>query len=319
MIAEKYQRDKIIMKKPLVSICIPTFNRCEQLEQTLESIVHQPEILDGRAEVIISDNASTDNTETVGRKYADKYENVSYFRNKENVRDKNFPLVLSKANGILRKLNNDTLVLNADILGNLCSIVQKYQDTRPSIFLTNGRHKTYDEKLFNFHDFVVTEGFWVTWIGSFTIWEDECINIETDFEGTELSLWQVKKLLENTYRKNSAVVCDQKFGKTLSLPKKDISYGLYQVFYKNYMTLLRPYVENCSLSSDDMEVIEKDLLYNFFTGWIVKWELKNKELQYSETENLKELVFEQYKDKPYWDDYQSVYNKALIRAKNREK
>ncbi|MEO5364881.1 MAG: glycosyltransferase [Magnetococcus sp. WYHC-3] len=47
---------------PLLSVCIPTFNRGSYLRSTLESIVTQ---MDSRVEVVISDNASTDDTEQI--------------------------------------------------------------------------------------------------------------------------------------------------------------------------------------------------------------------------------------------------------------
>ena len=53
--------------KPLLSICIPTYNRSGYLEQCLESIVHQERF--DEIEVIISDNCSTDDTEAVCKKY----------------------------------------------------------------------------------------------------------------------------------------------------------------------------------------------------------------------------------------------------------
>ena len=48
--------------KPLVSICIPTYNRVEQLKITMESIMAQPEFREGKVEIVISDNASDDDT-----------------------------------------------------------------------------------------------------------------------------------------------------------------------------------------------------------------------------------------------------------------
>lgn len=296
-----------MVDKPLVSICIPTYNRSVQLKKTIESIVKQPEFISGKAEIVISDNASEDNTEFVGREYAEKYENILYFRNAENIRDKNFPLVLSRANGVLRKLNNDTFILKSDALKKLCIIAEKYNTDKPYIFLSNGQREIYDEELMNFRSFVVTESFWVTRIASFTIWGSECDNIASDIDGCELLLWQVRKIYELIYKKNCAVVCDQKIGYSISPPKKDISYGLYQIFYLNFMQLLKPYVNNKTLDVEDIEIIEKDLLFNFFTNWIIQWELKNANLCYSETENLKESVFEQYKNKKYWNKYVRYY------------
>lgn len=59
----------LYQNKPLVSICVPTYNSGRFLEKSLESIVQQdyPDF-----EVIVSDNASTDNTEDIVKSFGDK-------------------------------------------------------------------------------------------------------------------------------------------------------------------------------------------------------------------------------------------------------
>ncbi len=298
------------MNEPLISICIPTYNRAAYLEKTLASIVSQPAFQSKLAEVVISDNASTDNTQEVAGAYARRYDNIRYFRNEENVRDENFPLALSRARGILRKLNNDTLLLRPDALENLCALAQKYRQDRPSIYLSNRPGDA--ERCLNFRDFAVSEGHRVTWLGSFTIWDHECENIQEDLYGCSLSLWQVRKFYENACKKDAVVVCGGVFGEAQSVANKDLSYGLYNVFYRNYMTLLDPYVQRGALDGTDREKIEKDLLYQFFTHWLVRWELSRSQCQYCEAENLKDCVFKQYENKPYWPDYLQYYKKQLL-------
>lgn len=52
-------------REPLLSICIPTYNRARFLRIMLEALIPQAEALDGLVEVIVSDNASTDDTKAV--------------------------------------------------------------------------------------------------------------------------------------------------------------------------------------------------------------------------------------------------------------
>jgi abequosyltransferase len=75
------------MTAPLLSICIPTFNRKKYLKECLDSIFSQLEKTKDskRIEVIISDNASDDGTREMVRLYGKKYHNLFYFRNKENL------------------------------------------------------------------------------------------------------------------------------------------------------------------------------------------------------------------------------------------
>lgn len=65
---------------PLVSICIPTFNRAGFLENAITSALQQTY---GNIEVIVIDNASTDNTQEIITRFSDP--RLKYFKNSENL------------------------------------------------------------------------------------------------------------------------------------------------------------------------------------------------------------------------------------------
>jgi len=67
--------------KPKISIIIPTYNRANYVEQTIESALVQDY---ENYEVIVSDNASTDNTTEVVEKYLDN-NNFRYYKNETNI------------------------------------------------------------------------------------------------------------------------------------------------------------------------------------------------------------------------------------------
>jgi len=72
---------------PLLSICIPTYNRSSYLHDALESIAQQltDKHLAEQVEVIVSDNASTDDTETVARSFTNKINHLTYYKNEANL------------------------------------------------------------------------------------------------------------------------------------------------------------------------------------------------------------------------------------------
>ena len=154
----------------------------------------------------------------------------------------------------------------------------------------------------------------VTWIGGFSIWEDECGGIEKDTDACRLRLWQVYKAYELGYKKNACVIYNGRMGETQQIKNKDMSYGIYKVFYQNYLSLLRPYVDKKVLTLAEYEIVRKDLLYNFLTTKILDWELQRKEIQYSE-EDFKKAVFDEYRNTPYWNEYELFYNKKLVKRK----
>ena len=88
--------------KPLLSICIPTYNRAEKLQQCLHHIAVQlgDEKVRGAIEVVISDNASEDNTKEVVKKFQGSFDNIVYVRNEKNLGiDKNIINSVVQANG----------------------------------------------------------------------------------------------------------------------------------------------------------------------------------------------------------------------------
>ncbi len=91
------------MDKPLLSICIPTYNRAHYLQGCLESIVCQfdDEAVRNLVEVVISDNASEDNTGDLVKGYQKRFDNIKYFRNETNVLfDPNVVNSIEKASGV---------------------------------------------------------------------------------------------------------------------------------------------------------------------------------------------------------------------------
>jgi len=80
-----------------LSIAIPTYNGAETISETLDSIVSQ---LEGSVEIVISDNASTDETAEIVHEYQSQYPVIRYFRNDENLGpDANFDLVVRRSRG----------------------------------------------------------------------------------------------------------------------------------------------------------------------------------------------------------------------------
>ena len=74
----------IFALRPLLSICIPTFNRSELLNVCLATVLPQTVDFADIVEVVVSDNASSDATQTLLSKYAERYRFRNH-RNKSNI------------------------------------------------------------------------------------------------------------------------------------------------------------------------------------------------------------------------------------------
>ena len=83
--------------EPLVSICIPTYNRAHVLETAIASAVEQDY---SNIEIIVLDNASPDTTPEVVKKHAALDKRIRYHQNAENIgANKNFNKAANMAHG----------------------------------------------------------------------------------------------------------------------------------------------------------------------------------------------------------------------------
>ena len=70
------------MKKPRVSIGLPVYNGDNYLKEAIESLLFQTF---EDFELLISDNASTDQTGNICRRFAEQDQRIKYVRNVENL------------------------------------------------------------------------------------------------------------------------------------------------------------------------------------------------------------------------------------------
>ena len=99
--------------RSLLSICVPTFNRSRFLAELLEGLLPQLSAMHAGAELLISDNASADDTETVVAAFHARGLPARYVRNATNIgADANFLQCLSLARGkYVWVLGDDDLVM----------------------------------------------------------------------------------------------------------------------------------------------------------------------------------------------------------------
>lgn len=79
-------KDKIVVAQgPILSICIPTFNRAKSLVHLLSQIQSFDFDLKGSLEICVSNNCSTDNTDDVIRSFKETTPGVKYIVQSQNI------------------------------------------------------------------------------------------------------------------------------------------------------------------------------------------------------------------------------------------
>ncbi|MSU54604.1 MAG: glycosyltransferase family 2 protein [Candidatus Staskawiczbacteria bacterium] len=114
---------------PLISICIPTYKRSGYLEKCLDNLAHQLEdsVVKNAVEIVISDNASPDNTREVVQKFQAKFDNINYFCNETNIgMDGNIMHSITRATGqYCWNIGDDDIIQNGALARAVTILTEK--------------------------------------------------------------------------------------------------------------------------------------------------------------------------------------------------
>lgn len=228
----------------VLSICIPTFNRCGCLYFTLKSIVDQ-EIFQNTndVEIVISDNCSTDFTPQIAQRFVQKYpDKIKYNRNKKNVVDLNFEKVLSLGTGKVLKLHNDNFVFNAGALKYLVNKIKELEAEKPMIFFTNHNSPLNKDTLCNnLSEFVQAASYQTTWLAAFSIWKEDFDQYKNFSRSVDKKLIQTDVLFNMSASGKKIFVCNEYIFEGRDVVSKG-GYNRAKIFGENYLGLLKEYL-----------------------------------------------------------------------------
>ena len=302
----------------LVSICIPTYNHCEYLQKSLESLVHQDEFHQGLVEIVICDNRSTDDTQRMVGQYVKSYDNVRYHCNTENLGIVLNPKIATGlGKGILLKLCGDDYIYDKDALSLFCHYAKKYCYEKPQLYFSNGTPEGNNFsglRRVNFEYFVYSASYWMTWLGTYAIWRTDLDKYYNENIGIDKKCWQVGLYLDVMNEKDRGVIIGNHFAERAKLEKKNVNYDLYQVFYVNFLSMLQPFFEGGRLSKTCIDWVKRDLLLNLFPYWVAGQELGIKGYSFY-SKSLKEEVETKCQEEACYDIYQRNYQRELERLK----
>ena len=110
----------------ILTIAIPTYNGAGTLQATLDNVVVQ---LQPGVDILISDNASTDETAEIVRKYQAAYPQIHYRCNEQNLgADRNFDLAIRQASGKFVWLFSDDDLMEPGAIKCVLDVLKRYHD-----------------------------------------------------------------------------------------------------------------------------------------------------------------------------------------------
>lgn len=281
-----------IKKNKLLSICIPTYNRCQVLDDTLNKLFSNPDFDENIIEVIVSDNCSTDNTSEVVAKYS----LVHYYRNEENIRDRNFSKVLGYATGSYIRLFNDTISFKDGALKIMLERIEKHLEDNCNLFFYGDMflNKNSNKEVNSKKMFLKTVSFLTTWIANFGVWRKDFVNIIDKDRYVELQFSQVNwiyRILDN--KKRTIIYFDDLFDVTV--PNKKGGYNVFDTFVNKYLYIIKK--EQFPLL--DYEVEKYRLCKYFVYPWLITLFVRDIDSFSFDTKGVFKIIFKKYWYEPY--------------------
>lgn len=311
------------MSRPLLSICIPTYNRSAVLRETLLSFLNDP-AFDDDVELVISDNASPDDTPAVVQAIITEYHNkrIIYHRNTENVRDLNFSIVLSLGNGHYLKLLNDYATFSAGGLDYMKKCICSNIDNPNNLFFLEFRKPYKNELNTTLSSVNEMVRFWtdqLIWIISFGVWKKDLqALINRGFDETK-QLLQVNWLLCLQEERCSTVV-NFPYYVCSTRPLFRSKYNFFVPHVQNFYEILYSYEKKGLLSSDTITYTKKRCLQNVHANSIIEYLIKKEDRSW-DLEGGWEIVHRYYGDGffLYWNLFTYHIKNTLVKLRNRIK
>lgn len=293
--------------QPLLSICIPTYNRVDALKKCVFSIVDSKYYSPDIVEIVISDNASTDGTFEFVKQFVSCHKNIIYNRNDRNIGgDLNFIKVLSIGNGEFLKLHNDYCEYWDEGLSFLINEVKRFKENHMLLFFSiregDGFSSVMCKDMNSFIRTVTTD---VSWIGSFGFWKDDFLCLENKDAKLDTKFMQTDWILRMIERKKSIVVCKGEITIWQKLKTSHGDYNFVELFTTKFPKLFDTYVEKELISSTTYDYLMRQL-FIMLMRWSFRLKLERGNYTYDSSGSFK-MINNKFRGYSWYYPYYTFY------------
>lgn len=283
-------------KQPILSLCIPTYNRAEILRKNLHYIYEQLKNVDSNEiEIIVSDNCSLDNTREIVVKMQHNGMPIAYSRNTDNVgADRNFLKCMRLAQGKYVYLLGDDDFLADGAIHNLLNILRNndyglvYIDTRNEA----------DESVIEYRDrkeYIKYVSYFYTFMSGCVFRRDAILRVNNAERYVATNLLQMPFYLQSTMLGELNVVVKfpiiQQVGADAN---SNGGYNFFYVFVENYQTIIGEYIDDKKL----VQWLKKDIWP--FVWMYTRRLLIDKNVGNFKVENGWKILFKYYSNEWYF-------------------
>ena len=269
----------------ILSLCVPTCNRAGMIDAVLHYYLDCSEF-DCQVELVISDNASTDDTQQIVEDFIEKYpnKNINYHRNEKNIGTLNFFEAMSLARGKYAKLCNDYLYV--DNVGLKC-MKDKIMNTSEDValfFYDSLRDQNLGCFTINNVDaFIKLVNNKMTWVSNFGCWTKD-IPLLAEYTNNEpkVNRYIIQTAFWALYivdHYQEAHVVDFRSNHCLPVPnsKRALKYNFFTPHVVYYYDLINDYAQKGLVTKETIRFDKKRLLSDFVGYKIVEYLVLHKD------------------------------------------
>ena len=253
-------------ERPILSICIPTYQRVEITRNTIKSIY---ENIDGVEmddfEVIVSDNDPAESSRVFEDEF--KYENFHYYPTTcEGFLNSYY--VLGYGKGYFLKLQNNSSMFRKGSLKYLVKQIKKYSDLKPVLFHTNGALKRLDIREYGSTDeFYYNLSYYASWSAGFSMWKEDYERFR-DVKSIN-KMFPQTSLLMFCSDKRSFIIDDTLTREGQPVKNKG-GYNPYEVFGSSFLDIFHDSFSRHIISFKTFNLIKNDIMRKYLATRYLK-------------------------------------------------
>lgn len=308
-------------KSPLLSICIPTWNRADFLRQSLSLFQEQLQNVDKESvELYVSDNCSSDNTQKVVNEFIKNGLPVTYNRNEKNLGGtRNFIKCIQWASGQYIWLLGDDDFLEPYMLNYLLDVL--ITGDYGLVHLKMESNKNEFQVFDNHSEFLKEMSYWSTFISGNIFTRDYVKEIGDPEQYINSCLLQVPYFLRSALKKEKNVVIYQSILKAGVDASNNGGYNFFEVFTHQYLSIWYSFVNEGLMTKTMYNFEKREIFQKFIRQYIYQLIEKKENLNTDEQSDLKEglgfkgfkidnwfgILFKYYKNEIYFWKYMAKF------------
>lgn len=286
-----------IIEQPLLSLCIPIYNRLSYLERQLARMLEDKDLFVKQIQLIISDNCSEDDLESCCIRFQKQGLNLVYHRNVVNIgAECNFEWCYNHANA------KYIWILGSDDIPKK-GVVRKIVECLETGYygLLHLSMTKMDQELTIYHNsdkMAVRMNYWVTFVSA-NILLLESLKKMNISKGNGSMIIHVPIILNACFfSPENAVLYLPQFFEEGTDGANNGGYNLFQVFVGNLFAIYESFVEKGLLSKGSYEKIKKIEFKDFLVSWIFSILILKKNRNFIRGNDWK-ILWKHYGCKPY--------------------